>query len=170
LTNPKKDDIINKMRKLSLRILCYAILSVVLILGACIKPVGVDDFLRDSRVQDIVGGTEGVKINPEYDHPDDLKPVLNDGDLDEGDTVTIRISIPDIVIITVSNVAEAGYNDIEWYCGDTGPLTAGVSANKESLAITAGSAPFEKGMHQLTVIGTTNGTPYSTKILIEVED
>jgi hypothetical protein len=167
LTNPKKDGIINKMRKLSLRILCYVVISVVLILGACIKPVGMDDFLNDGKVQNIIGGAkEGVKGDITYTHPRDLKPTLsNGGTLAEDTVVTVRVSPPpNSITITASPPAGITYSNIEWYC-NTVLLTTG-----NNLTITAGNAPFNEGnVYQLMVIGTTDGIPYSTWIFISVE-
>jgi hypothetical protein len=170
LTNPKKDDIINKMRKLSLGVVYCATVSVVLILGACMKPVGIDDFLKDSRVQDIIGGKEGVKGGIDYEHPVDLKPVLNDGALSEDDVVTVRINttptLPDSITITVSNATVVGYGIIAWYCNG---VDLGLSGN--SINVIAGSAPFVDGekMYRLVVTGTVNGIPYSTGIYVWVE-
>jgi hypothetical protein len=173
LTNPPKYDIIIRMRKLSLGIVCYATFSVVLILGACMKPVGLADFLNDERVQEIINeGKTGGKGGINYEHPEDLKPVLSKGSekLDEGAVVTVLkknlSGLPDSITITVSNAASVSYDSIEWYCNED-PLTTGVNENE--LTITADVAPFlVLEMYQLVVIGIVDGMPYSTGIFIEV--
>jgi hypothetical protein len=169
LTNPSKYIIIIKMRKVSLGVVCYATLSVVLILGACMKPVGVMDLLNDERVQVIIGGGETKdKIHIDYEHPVDLKPELSRGQDTLKEDSTVRVRTGNSVIITVSNATTAGYSDIEWFC-DHSELTTGISGN--SITITAGSAPFTgtKVMHRLVVIGIVDDIPYSTGIFIWVE-
>jgi hypothetical protein len=175
LTNPKKYDIIIKMRKLSLGVVCYATMSVVLILGACMKPVGISDLLEDERSQSIIDkGKTGGKIQIEIDNPDDLKPVLSrDGQpapLGENATVTLGIGASDTAYIVVTNAIAFDNGSIKWY-GDDDEITAGISQGGARLDISAGSAPFDvKGMYSLTVIGTVSGTPYSANVLIKIED
>jgi hypothetical protein len=167
LTNPKKYDIIIKMRKLSLGIIYCAIVSVVLILGACMKPVGFGDFLNDERVQDIVGGTEGVKGGIDYEHPSDLKPILTNGGQPQAENSRVDLSTGDSVTITVSNAVLVGYSGYEWYCNGVA-FTAGVNGNE--VIITADTTPFIAGeIYQLLVIGTVGDMSYSTWIFIRVE-
>jgi hypothetical protein len=172
LTNPSKYGIIIKMRKLSLGVVLYATVSVVLILGACMKPVGIMDLLNDDRVQDIIDrGKTGGKIEIEIENPDDLKPELNNGVLSEGDTVTVSAGPPVSINITVTNASI--FNDgIEWdFNGDDLTASGVLNAGKTELTITDGEAPFNvKGMYQLTVVGVVSGVPYSTRIFIEVID
>jgi hypothetical protein len=174
LTNPIKHDIINRMRKVSLRIAYYAFISVVLILGACMKPVGVMDFLNDERVQVIIGGgiedIEGVKGGIGYEHPADLKPILSNGlvKLDEGDVVTVsKSAIPPNITIRASSPAGISYSNIEWYCNGT-PLTVGVIGNE--VTITADEDPFYVlERYRLIFVGTVDDIPYSAGIYIRVD-
>jgi hypothetical protein len=173
LTNPSKDDIINKMRKLSLGVVYCATVSVVLILGACMKPVGVMDFLNDEKVQNIIekGKIKGkAQIEIDYEQDGDLYPVLSSGGVTLDKIVTYSKGGPD-VIIEVSNAVAVGYSSLQWYLDGATPLTAGVSLAGTRFTITAGNAPFNAvGTYQLTVVGTANSAPHSTMILVEVEE
>jgi hypothetical protein len=159
------------MRKVSLGIGFYATVSVVLSLGACMKPVGVSDLLNDDRTKEIIGGKEkeeGVKGGIGYTHPRDLKPTLsNGGTLTEDDVVTVSVSgaPPNSMIITASPPAGITYSNIVWYCNDTEIQTGG-----DTYTITAGYDQFfEKHIYQLMVMGTAGGISYSTWIFILVE-
>jgi hypothetical protein len=156
------------MRKVSLGIVFYATVSVVLILGACMKPVGVSDLLNDDRTKEIIGGKdtkEGVKGGIGYEHhPEDLRPILSNGSVLVKDAV-FRINSPSITI-TASPPAGITYSNIEWYCNGTDLHISGDT----TYTINVGTSPFDGGgVYHLMVIGTADGIPYSTSIFIRVE-
>jgi hypothetical protein len=176
LTISYKYDSISRMRKVSPWIeLCVLFGAIALILGACMKPVGVSTFLEDETVQGIIdAGKGGVIVGPGYEHPEELPPRLSSnvtGPLTEGGTVPVSFGDSVGVTITVDNADD--YDTIVWFC-DGVDLTARASGtNGEEFTITAtlGNDPFdEKGTYHLAVTGTTaDGRPYSTGILIKIE-
>jgi hypothetical protein len=153
------------MRKVSLKIIRYALFGVAaLVLGACVKPVGIGDFLGDDKVQAIING--GITVNPGYEGPEDIPPKLSLGTsfLAEGDTVTVAIGKS--VTITVTNAGDYD-GGIEWFYDDKSYLDGGDFYTVNTTV----TAPFNmKGTYQLAVKGTAGGKPYTTEIFIKVEE
>jgi hypothetical protein len=154
------------MRKVSPEIArCVLFGAIALILGACMKPVGVSSFLEDDRVQGIIeAGNSGVVVNPGYENPEDIPPILALGDgipLDPNRPVIVTIG--DAVTIMVANAADYD-GGIEWFHG-VNYLDEG-----DSYTVDTTSSPFdEEGTYQLMAKGTAKGKPYSTEIFIKVE-
>jgi hypothetical protein len=153
------------MRKVSLQIIWYALFGVtVLVLGACVKPVSIGDFLGDERVQTIING--GITVNPGYENPEDISPKLGDitGSLvAAGAMVTVSKGSGNVTIM----VTNAGDYDggIEWFYGEN-RLGTDVTFTVET-----DKSPFDAtGTYQLAARGTADGKPYSTAILIKVEE
>jgi hypothetical protein len=159
------------MRKVSPWIeICVLFGAIALILGSCMKPVGVSSFLEDDRVQGIIdAGKGGVIIDPGYENPEDLVPVLvlDDGtELASGDEVTVSLGngVPTSVTITVVNYEDYD-GDVKWYYGNDDLGTG------EIFEVVAGEGLFiVEGKYQLAVVGTKNNVPYSIEIFIVVEE
>jgi hypothetical protein len=159
------------MRKVSPEIArCVLFSAIAFLLGACMKPVGVSSFLQDDKVQGIIiAGNSGAVINPGYENPEDLPPVLalDNGTpggrrLDSGETVNVTLG--DEVTIKVTNAAV--YDDgIEWFYGEN------YLDDGDSYTVDTTSSPFdEEGTYQLMAKGIAKGRPYSTEIFIKVEE
>jgi hypothetical protein len=138
------------------------------------KPVGVSTFLGDDKVQDIINGnTGGVIVDPGYENPEDIPPVLalEDGtELTAGDEVSVTLGNSVTIRVTNADV----YDAIEWfYNGDDLTTLEGVEVSGvkgEEVAINTGIFPYGEGTYQLAVKGTANGKPYSTEIFIKIEE
>jgi hypothetical protein len=128
------------------------------------KPVGVSSFLEDDRVQGIINvNNGGVIVNPGYENPEDIPPVLALGDgssLKHGDFVPVDGSVT--ITVTNANV----YDTIKWFC-DGVELGEG-----KDFVVDTDDPPFdEDGTYQLAVIGyvgTEKDVPYSTEIFIVI--
>jgi hypothetical protein len=94
----------------------------------------------------------------------DLKPILHDGTSPIAEKGTVSLTGTGSVTIEVTN--NPPYTSVEWYSGSTTTLTP---ATATTLLVTAGTAPFTVGLHQLTVVGIRSGIPYETIIYIDVE-
>ncbi|MDR0442314.1 MAG: hypothetical protein LBH44_02790 [Treponema sp.] len=166
---------------------CAFALGIILLIGACVIPVSLEEFLKDEKVQEIINGKTGeggivIDIDGEIIFGD-TKPELELDDagtitvLNEDDTVTLSINgSPQSVKITVTNAATAEYHytAIVWYVNKNPLGTAdGVSPEGDELIIDTASSPFNKPyMTQLFVVGTigsgTSAKRYGTWIWIEV--
>jgi hypothetical protein len=102
-----------------------------------------------------------IEINPIPNVPLTLSDG-NNSNLDEGAKVTLSAaSPPQTATITVTNAGD--YNGgVNFYIGNTTPRAG------PSITITAGTAPFVKGLYQLTAVGIIDGVPYSKYISIEI--
>jgi len=139
--------------------------NIVLILGACVKPVdaniggnkrgesGVD--VRFEAIEDVLpellANITGITPPPKVNKDDKVK-------LGDGDT------------ITVTNVIKAGYDTIEWYVNSDTPLTTGFTGSKnETLRVDMTVAPFNaSGVYPVTVVGRRGVERYSTLFYINV--
>jgi hypothetical protein len=165
------------MRKVSPRIVWNAFLSVniVLILGACMKPVDVKPFLEDWRIQEIINKDKtggGVDVDIGFENAEDIPPELQAiiGGVPSSVAADETINLDNGDTITVTNVGE--YDAIEWDFNGTILSTAhGVSGTGETLTVNRSVDLFnEAGVYSLTVIGTTGGgISYSTLFYINVE-
>jgi len=165
---------------MSPRIVWNAFLSVniVLILGACIKPVDIKPFLEDWRIQEIINKDKtrgGVDVDIRFENAEDIPPELQEARNGEtplpvaaNDTINLRDG--DTITITVTNAGV--YDAIEWdFNGIILTTEQGVSGDGKILTMNTSVAPFnETGVYSLTVIGTTGGgILYSTLFYINVE-
>jgi membrane carboxypeptidase/penicillin-binding protein PbpC len=160
------------MRKVSPEIIGYVFLSatIVMVLGACVKPVDVGPFLSDPKVEEIIRkGKTGGDVDIEYEHPKDIAPELQaDGvgvttTKDEaGNTVTVLLSNLGTVTITVTNAEQ--YDNIEWHYNGSSVK------NGDTLAMSSMTVVFNAvGNYPVTVIGEKGGVYYSTLFYIKVE-
>ena len=170
LTNSVPARYCSTMRKVSSRILGYALSAgIILILGACLMPVDVQTFLDDDKVQEI--------INKDKTRITITLPGIggDDPDLSEGGEVIVPGDGSVTITITVTNASEYD-GGIEWYCNSDIPLTPsqGVSPwGGNELDITAGDDPFdipEILRYLVTVIGVKDGLPYSTYFYIIIDE
>ena len=149
------------MKKIAL-VCCVA---VSLILGACLQPVDHDLFLKDDKVQDVIGG------DGDFEESVDYSPELAIGKLILGkaDEVTVSISgaggtIPTSVIIRVTN--DFLYDTISWRWKEIDLPETG-----EELTVDSAVSPFDaEGHNYLSVIGTMGSIPYATNLVINVVD
>jgi hypothetical protein len=153
------------MRKVSPEIArCVLFSAIAFILGACIKPVGVSSFLEDDKVQGIIAaGNSGVKVDPGYEHPEDIPPelALDDG-TPKGDGDFVYVTKGESETITVTNADV--YDDIEWIYN-----RVKLGEGEEFVVDTA--PPFDvEGTYQMAVVGTRNNVPYSIEIFIVIEE
>jgi hypothetical protein len=147
------------------------------------KPVGVSTFLGDDKVQDIINeGKGGVIVDPGYENPEDLAPVLVLVGL-TGNTPLLAeamVPVPTMSSVTIAIDNVSVYTDtggaIKWFFdGALLTETEGVSGeNGEIVTITNnGIAPFVEGTYQLAAVGytgTENDVPYSTEVFIVIEE
>jgi hypothetical protein len=154
------------MRKVFSGISTYAFLSIisVMVLGACVKPVGVKDFLNDDTVIGII--RTGGDFDVDYEHPKDNVPVLEIpgiGTINEGDTVTVSLGSSGGVTIEVTN--DADYDTIEWYYDNVAVESGPV------FTVDITTPPFDtEGEYPVTVVGTAaDGISYSLLFYIIVE-
>ena len=151
------------MRKVSVRITRYVFLSasVVLFLGACMKPVDVKPFLESEEIR----SKTGVSIDFGFDNPADYPPILraNIGGREVHVTadgiLPVSLGSLDGVTITVTNAKV--YDVIEWHY-DLNPMAKGT-------AFTLRSAIFNvAGVYSVTVVGHKGDQRYSTLFYINV--
>jgi hypothetical protein len=152
------------MRKFFPKIASFAFLSVmsVLLLVACVKPVGIRNFLDDDAVVRII---KGGGFDIDYEHPKDHVPLLEVpgiGTVNEGDTVAIPRGSGGVTI-RVTN--EADYDTIEWY------YNSAAMGSGTVFSVDTGRPPFNReGDYPVTVVGTTaEGVSYSILFYIVVE-
>jgi hypothetical protein len=149
--------------------------SSALVLGACIKPVGVDSFLNDERVQNIIrtGGEIEITFEDE-DLPPELagavKEAFEDGD---PELLFTFIKVPvgdDEFIITVSNASD--YESFGWFFNSLVPLPeadpeTGATFKLDDWIQEMGITPMVGGCYPACVVGKTNeGKYYSTDFFI----
>jgi hypothetical protein len=168
-----------------------ALLSVgiALILGSCIMPVDINDFLNDPDVQGIINNRGGgIDTNIDYENEEDLKPPLesNVGDPGEGgsfasvaDKGTITVSLVDHSFTngkpaTIRVIDDSPYASFEWYLNGIA-----LSSTGSSITVDTEQSPFDMlvsgHQYSLTVTGTIPAVPgpdkpYSTEIFIAVID
>jgi hypothetical protein len=132
-----------------------------MILGACVKPVGVNDFLNDDTIKGII--KPGSDIDIDYEHPEDKVPILVSGTSTVGEGDTVTVSIGNNVTIMVTNGTD--YDTIEWNCNGSN-VESGVT-----FTVDTADPPFNmKGSYPVSVIGTTaDGVLYSVIFYIIVE-
>jgi len=148
------------MRKVSARIAWYALTSVniVMVLGACMKPVDVEPFLNDEKVQEIINKDKGVNIDLGFENPANISPVLQasiggtTSPVAEDSTVTVSLGSLSSATITVTNTTD--YDTIKWYYNFNLVVTGAAinlgDSNWVAIFNAADSYP-------VTVIGITKG-------------
>ena len=145
--------------------------AITLILASCMEPVDHNLFLKDDRVQDLIGESNGsdAPVFSEVQSPQleldaaGIKRLLNDNE-----TITVSLSGP--ARIGVTNVTVFDTDTIEWYSIQTPPtpplLLAAISATYDLF-----SGPIAvKGFHSLAVFAEIEGVLYNTSIVINVVD
>jgi hypothetical protein len=168
------------MREICPKISWYALFGIIaLMLGACIKPVGIEPFFEDERVQQMIGGIGGtIKfVGIEYEHPDDkdnmpklrLSSASRERDIDvleEGHEISLGSGGHTAIVIVLTNFAIYDEGSIAWYYNGKEII----SHNENNfLLVIAGDGDFKSsGRYQLTVTGKINGVLYSTHIILEV--
>jgi hypothetical protein len=157
------------MWKVSPRIAGYAFLSVniVLILGACVKPVDIKPFLKDEKVQEIINkGKANIDIGYEKpkDFPLELQAAIAGTPLEVAEDGTVTVSLDSLgdVTITVTNAAD--YDVIDWHY-DSNPVAEGDTLNLGLMT----DIFDETGNYPVTVIGKKGDKSYSTLVYINVE-
>jgi hypothetical protein len=177
------------MRKVTPGIVLRILFSVgfVLILSACIKPVGMELFLDDPKVVDIIekGNIAGIDVDFEFEGIEKLAPKLisldeEDTDLIEGGVISVPIDeIITAVMLTVDNAN--AYTAFEWYFNGTDPLPT--TGSTLTLVFREGEVKIEmtRGItlvwvehlrpgdrYPVSVIGkTAEGKPYASQFFIE---
>ena len=151
------------MRKVSAKIVWYAFISVsiVLVLGACVKPVDVKPFLEGEEIRN----KTGVSVDFGFDNPTDIPPVLR-ANLGGGmlpvaadGMITVSQSSLDGVTITVTNAVL--YDTVEWHY-DLNPVAKGTTFTLRSAVFNAA------GTYSITVVGHKGAQRYSTLFYINV--
>ena len=142
--------------------------AIVLIFVACMEPVDHNLFLKDEKVQELIGGNGGDGSMPgliEGQSPElELDVAGTKRLLSDDEIISISLSITPI-IIRVTNASVFDPNSIEWYRNQT-ELLATVSPSYNLL-----SGPIAvKGVHTLTVIAEIDSILYNTSIVINVVD
>lgn len=160
------------MRKVFKKTAWYVLLNAcaALVLSVCVIPVGVETFLEDDKVQEIItnGKTEAI-VDIVLPKIEDSAPVLTVSGTPMSvvnGIGTIIVSAGDSLTVKVSNAA--GYGSITWYCND--PIIHFETG--DTLTITAGMAPFNSprtSLYLVTVEGEANGIGYSTFFHVIVE-
>ena len=162
------------MKEVSPGIVWYTLLInvlIALVLGACVKPVDIESFLSDDKIQDIIiggttGGGGGVIVDIDPPGIEDLKPVLMIGVTQVIEGYEVSLSSSGSVTITVGNVGDYDSGNIAWYSS-----SGAVLPMMGALTITAGTHPFDVAMtYIVTVVGEKGGVPYSTYFYVIIED
>jgi hypothetical protein len=138
-----------------------------MILGACVKPVGVNNFLKDPSVEEIWKGKTGGNIDIGYEN--DIPLVLQANI--EGEWVTIPdkglyIKRGDTIDIRIYNFKE--YDSYEWYCSNSS--TSDAISDASSFTVDTGDPLFNETIqYELSVVGKKDSIPYHAYISIIVE-
>ena len=154
------------MRKASPKIAWYVLISVgiVLILGACLKPVDVKPFPKEK----LSGIGLDVEVEPLNDIPPELEANIAGILSPMAAEKTVSLGSGDTIMVT--NADE--YDAMEWYFDSTRLLTInqGVSGDREeTLTVNTKVVPFNaSGRYSLAVIGKKGDKRYSTLVYINV--
>jgi len=152
------------MKKVFPRNAGYVLLSVtiLLILGACMKPVDSSAFGETASE----GNTEGgVNVIIGFKNPNDNAPVLEAtiGGTKSPVNKNETLKFNNTDTITVTN--GSNYDSIEWYINET--ATPGNTGT--TLTVDTGIPPFnQSGTYPVSVVGKKAGVLYDTLVLVNV--
>jgi len=159
------------MRKMPPGITWYTLLSIsiVLLLGACMKPVDFKPSPGDGGDGNTINnGKAGAGIDLELEEPEDLPPVLEasvEGIISPvaaDETVLVSLNSLGANAITVINMPD--YDAVEWHY-NSDPVEKGAT-------FTLGSMPAvfkEAGIYPVTAVGKKGVEKYSVLFYIKVE-
>jgi hypothetical protein len=146
-----------------------------LIFGACVAPVGLNEFLEDEKVQEIViRDNTRLIIDFNVEPFDDKTPELGmaSGPLKEGDIITLSVSGNDFPFSVTLRIADPEIYEtgtIDWYIGNPDfPLTASGTYGEVFVARTSNSPFNTVGFYHLVIEAWADEVIYSTYILIHV--
>ena len=164
LTKPVKPSIIlHMMREVSPRIAWYVLISVsiVVLLGACLKPIDVKFPQKDDQ-------SKGeVKVDVDFEPIEDILPVLQASiggiisPVTADETVSVSLDSLGGDAITVINME--AYDAVEWHY-NRGPVEDGATFVLGSMTAIFNTA----GVYPVTAVGRKAGVSYSTLFYISV--